>query len=209
VCLGWLPLHICRWPGTSINIMEPYPGPRALCRGVESLRGGPELWSGDGSGWGVTLLLSADDASGVDDLHGELRSGAGAAGMREGRDGALYACALAVVIAAALYGFTIHTAERVRLAESAAYEAAQQFGAPISFLAEWRWYELLGVRPGRCGLPGCGCVFDCGLSSVAGPPLDSVCSLAGTTSLMCSAAILCIRRGRVYWCGCRCCGCFN
>jgi hypothetical protein len=90
---------------------------------------------------------------------------------------AVGACALAFVIATALYLFTSHTVE------SAAYLAAQESRTYI-FLAEWRWYELLGlVLPlGLLSVAALRLRF----SNVAGQ-LSVACLLAGATSLVCSA----------------------
>jgi hypothetical protein len=90
---------------------------------------------------------------------------------------ALSACALALVIAAALYAFTAHAAA------SAAYQAAQQSRTYI-FLSDWHWYELLGVLLPLCLLAVA--AFRLRLSNVAGR-LCVACVLAGTTSLVCSA----------------------
>jgi hypothetical protein len=168
-CLFTLPVA-----GTSINIMEPYPGPRSIVAVLSLFAVGLTLerrWF-----WlGVTLLLSAT-------MHPELTVFTGSFVLvlalleRDRRRWAIYACALAVVIAAGLYGFTFHAPV------SAAYEAAQRSRTYI-FLSEWRWYELLGVVLPLSLLSVA--AFRLRLSHVAGR-LSAACVLAGTTSLVCS-----------------------
>jgi hypothetical protein len=161
--------------GTSINIMEPYLGPRSIVAALSLFAVGLTLerrWL-----WlGLTLLASAT-------MHPELTVFTGSfvlvlALLQDGRTRlALSACALALVIAAALYGFTAHAAA------SAAYQFAQQSRTYI-FLSEWHWYELLGVLLPLCLLAVA--AFRLRLSNVAGR-LCVACVLAGTTSLVCSA----------------------
>jgi hypothetical protein len=169
-CLFTLPVA-----GTSINIMEPYPGPRAIVAVLSLFAVGLTLerrWF-----WlGVTLLVSVT-------MHPELTIFTGSfvlvlALLERGRTRwTLYACGLAVVIAAVLYAFTAHAVVSV------AYQAAQRSRTYI-FLAEWRWYELLGVVLPLCLLAVA--AFRLRLSNVAGR-LSAACVLAGMTSLVCSA----------------------
>jgi hypothetical protein len=160
--------------GTSINIMEPYPGPRAIVAVLSLFAVGLTL-EGRWFWLGVTLLVSAT-------MHPELTVFTGSfvlvlALLERGKTRwAFYACTLAVTIAAALYFFTVHAAV------SAAYEAAQQSRTYI-FLSEWRWYELLGVLLPLCLLSVA--AFRLRLSNVAAR-LSAACVLAGTTSLVCS-----------------------
>jgi hypothetical protein len=161
--------------GTSINIMEPYLGPRSIVAALSLFAVGLTLerrWF-----WlGVTLLASAT-------MHPELTIFTGSfvlvlALLQDGRTRlALSACALALVIAAALYAFT------ARAGASAAYQFAQQSRTYI-FLSEWHWYELLGVLLPLCLLAVA--AFRLRLSNAAGR-LCVACVLAGTTSLVCSA----------------------
>jgi hypothetical protein len=169
-CLFTLPVA-----GTSINIMEPYLGPRALVAVLSLFAVGLTLerrWF-----WlGLTLLVSAT-------MHPELTIFTGSfvlvlALLERGKTGwAVCACVLAAVTAAAMYALTAHAAV------SAAYEAAQRSRTYI-FLSEWRWYELLGVLLPLCLLSVA--AFRLRLSHVAGR-LSTACVLAGTTSLVCSA----------------------
>lgn len=161
--------------GTSIHIMEPYPGPRSIVAALSLFAVGLTLerrWF-----WlGVTLLASAT-------MHPELTVFTGSfvlvlALLKGGRTRfALSACALALVITATLYTFTAHAAA------SAAYQVAQQSRTYI-FLSDWHWYELLGVLLPLCLLAVAATRLR--LSSVAGG-LCVACVFAGTTSLVCSA----------------------
>ena len=161
--------------GTSIHIMEPYPGPRSIVAALSFFAVGLTLerrWF-----WlGVTLAASAT-------MHPELTIFTGSfvlvlTLLQDGRARlALSACALALVIAGALYAFTAHAAA------SAAYGVAQQSRTYI-FLSDWHWYELLGVLLPLCLLAIAAARLR--LSSVAGR-LCVACVLAGTTSLVCSA----------------------
>jgi hypothetical protein len=169
-CLFTLPVA-----GTSINIMEPYLGPRAFVAVLSIFAVGVAL---ERRWWwlGLTLLASAT-------MHPELTIFTGSfvlvlVLLERGKARlALYACALAWIIAAAMYAFTAHAAV------SAAYEAAQESRTYI-FLSEWHWYELAGVLLPLCLLGAA--AFRLRLSNVAGR-LATACVLAGTTSLVCSA----------------------
>jgi hypothetical protein len=171
--------------GTSIHIMEPYAGPRSIVAALSLFAVGLTLerrWI-----WlGVTLLASAT-------MHPELTIFTGSfvlvlALLQDGRTRlALSACALALMIAAALYVFTAHAAASVPYPSGAylsgAYQAAQQSRTYI-FLSDWHWYELLGVLLPLCLLAVA--ALRLRLSNVAGR-LCVACVLAGTTSLVCSA----------------------
>lgn len=169
-CLFTLPVA-----GTSINIMEPYPGPRALVAVLSLFAVGLTLerrWF-----WlGLTLLVSAT-------MHPELTIFTASfvlvlVLLERGKiRWAVCACALAVIIAAVLCVFTAHAAV------SAAYQTAQRSRTYI-FLSEWHWYELLGLFLPLCLLAVA--AFRLRISNVAGR-LSTACVLAGTTSLVCSA----------------------
>ncbi|HZD77317.1 MAG TPA: DUF6798 domain-containing protein, partial [Acidobacteriaceae bacterium] len=161
--------------GTSINIMEPYLGPRSIVAMLSLFAVGLTLERR----WfllGLTLVASAT-------MHPELAIFTGSfvlvlALLEHGKvRWAVGACGLAVMIAAALYAFT------VRVAATAAYQAAQQSRTYI-FLSEWHWYELLGVLLPLCLLAVA--ALRLRLSNIAGR-LSVACVLAGTTSLVCSA----------------------
>lgn len=166
--------------GTSIHIMEPYPGPRSIVAALSLFAVGLTLerrWL-----WlGVTLLASAT-------MHPELTIFTGSfvlvlALLNDGRIRlALSACVLALVTTAALYAFTAHAAASVTY-PSAAYLAAQQSRTYI-FLSDWHWYELLGVLLPLCLLAVAASRLR--ISNVAAR-LCVACVLAGTTSLLCSA----------------------
>jgi uncharacterized membrane protein YecN with MAPEG domain len=169
-CLFTLPVA-----GTSINIMEPYLGPRAFVAVLSFFAVGLTL---EGRWLWLGLLLVASVT-----MHPELTIYTGSfvlvlALLERGKmRWALYACAFAVLIATVLHAFTVHAAA------SAAYEAAQQSRSYI-FLSEWHWYELLGVLLPLCLLSAA--AYRLRLSNVAGR-LCAACALAGTTSLVCSA----------------------
>ena len=161
--------------GTSINIMEPYLGPRAFVAALSIFAVGLTLerrWL-----WlGVVLVASAT-------MHPELTVFTGSfvlvlALLQRGKVRlAVGASLLALVTATVLYLFTSHTTA------SAAYLAAQESRTYI-FLSEWRWYELLGlVLP--LGLFSIA-ALRLRLSNAAGQ-LSAACLLAGMTSLVCSA----------------------
>ena len=161
--------------GTSINIMEPYLGPRNIVVMLSLFTVGLTLERR----WfllGLTLVASAT-------MHPELTIFAGSfvlvlALLEDGKvRWAVGACGLAVMMAAALYASTVH------VAASAAYQAAQQSRTYI-FLSEWHWYELLGVLLPLCLLAVA--ALRLRLSNVAGR-LCVACVLAGATSLVCSA----------------------